>query len=324
MIEHRRLGNTGLEVGAIGVGCMTFGWRADTAETDAIVAAALDVGINLFDTAVSYGRGVSETMLGRALQRSGRRNHVLIATKFGGAATADARPDELGNSRRTLLAHCELSLRRLRTDWIDLLQIHHFSADVPLEETLGGLDQLVREGKVRHIGCSNFAGAQLLTAIECANHHQLCSIATHQIRFNLLDRRAEADVIPIANAHGVANLAYSPLAEGLLTGKYRAGEAFPADSRFAVAAPSNNYDARLTAPVAQAIESLRSAAAACSMPLWRFALTWVLSNPAISCVLLGPSNREQIKSLTDLTDYEIGSELVNSINPPGACVLPGI
>jgi aryl-alcohol dehydrogenase-like predicted oxidoreductase len=177
---------------------------------------------------------------------------------------------------------------------------------------------------VRHVGCSNFAGAELQAAIECANQHQLCSIATHQIRFNLLDRRAETDVIPIAHAHGVANLAYSPLAEGLLTGKYSAGEVFPADSRFAVAAPANNYDARLTAPVAQAIESLRSAAAACSMPLWRFALTWVLSNPAISCVLLGPSNREQIKALTDLMDFEIDGELVNSINPPGTCVWPGI
>ena len=323
-MEHRRLGNTGLKVGVVGVGCMTFGWRADAAETEAIVAAALDIGINLFDTAVSYGRGVSETMLGRALQRSGRRNDVLIATKFGGAATADAKPEELGNSRRTVLAQCELSLRRLQTDWIDLLQIHRFSAEVPLEETLGGLDQLVREGKVRHIGCSNFAGAQLLAAIECANRHQLCPIASHQTRFNLLDRRAETDVIPIAYEHGIANFTYSPLAEGLLTGKYRAGEAFPADSRFARASPANNYEARLTAAVDRAIESLHAAAVACSMPLWRFALTWVLSNPAISCALLGPSNRAQIEALAGITDCRIDSELVNSINPPGACVLPEI
>jgi aryl-alcohol dehydrogenase-like predicted oxidoreductase len=250
MMEYRRFGNTDLKVGMVGVGCMTFGWRADAAETNAIVAAALGIGINLFDTAVSYGRGVSETMLGQALKRTGRRNDVLIATKFGGAATADAKPEELGNSRRTLLAQCELSLRRLQTDWIDLLQIHHFSANVPFEETLGGLEQLVREGKVRHIGCSNFDGAQLLAVIECANRRQLCEIASHQSRFNLLDRRAETDVIPIAYEHGVANLTYSPLAEGLLTGKYRAGEAFPTDSRFAVASPANNYQARLDAPMA--------------------------------------------------------------------------
>lgn len=322
MIEQRRLGNTALKVGAIGVGCMTFGWRADAAETDAIVAAALDIGINLFDTAVSYGRGVSETLLGQALKRSGRRNDVLIATKFGGAATADAKPEELGNSRRTVLAQCELSLRRLQTDWIDLLQIHHFSADVPLAETLGGLQQLVREGKVRHIGCSNFAGVQLLAAIDCANRRRLCAISSHQSRFNLLDRRAETDVIPIAYEHGVANLAYSPLAEGLLTGKYRAGEAFPTNSRFAVAAPANNYQARLTAAADQVIKSLHAQAVACSMPLWRFALSWVLSNPAISCVLLGPSNRAQIEALTGITDCRIDSQLVNSINPPGACVLP--
>jgi 1-deoxyxylulose-5-phosphate synthase len=323
-MEYRPLGKTGLKVGAVGVGCMTFGWRADAAQADAIVAAALDIGINLFDTAVSYGRGVSETMLGEALKRSGRRNDVLIATKFGGAATAEAKSEELGNSRRTVLAHCELSLRRLQTDWIDLLQIHHFSADVPLVETLGGMAQLVREGKVRHIGCSNFAGSQLLAAIECADRHQLGSIASHQGRFNLLDRRAENDFMPMALEHGVANLTYSPLAEGLLTGKYRAGEAFPADSRFAVASPANNYHARLTFAADQAIESLRAVALYCSMPLWRFALTWVLSNPAICCTLLGPSNRAQIEALTGITDGRIDSELVDSINPPGVCVLPAI
>ena len=323
-MQYRRLGNTGLKVGAIGVGCMTFGWRADSAEADAIVAAALDIGINFFDTAVSYGRGVSETMLGRALKRSGRRNDVLIATKFGGAATADATPQEIGNSRRTVLAQCEISLRRLQTDWIDLLQIHHFSADVPLVETLGGLDQLVRDGKVRHIGCSNFAGSQLLATIECADRHQLSSIASHQSRLNLLDRRAETDVVPIALARGIANLTYSPLAEGLLTGKYRAGEAFPTDSRFAMASPANHYDARLTATVDQVLRSLHAAAVACSMPLWRFALTWLLANPAICCALLGPSNRDQIEALTEITDFPIDSGLVNSINPPGGCVLPAI
>lgn len=323
-METRRLGNTDLEVGAVGIGCMTFGWRADAAEVDAIVATALDIGINLFDTAVSYGRGVSETMLGQTLKRSGRRNDVVIATKFGGAATTDAKPEELGNSRRTVLAQCELSLRRLQTDWIDLLQIHHFSADVSLEETLGALDQLVREGKVRHIGCSNFAGSQLLAAIECADRHRLCSIASHQIRFNLLDRRAEADVMPIAFEHDVANLAYSPLAEGLLTGKYRAGEAFPADSRFAMASPANNYGARLTAAIDQVTKSLHAVALSCSMPLWRFALAWVLSNSAICCALLGPSNRSQVQSLAGITDCRIDGELVNSINPPGGCVLAAI
>jgi aryl-alcohol dehydrogenase-like predicted oxidoreductase len=321
---YRSLGRTGVKIGAIGIGCMTFGWRVDAAEAAAIIGGALDIGINLFDTSVSYGRGVSETMLGDVLKRTGRRNETLIATKFGGAATIDATPEETGNSRRTLMAQCELSLRRLQTDWIDLLQIHHFSPDVPLEETLGALDQLVRDGKVRYIGCSNFAGSQLLAAIECADRHQFCPIASHQTRLNLLDRRGEADVIPIACRQGIANLTYSPLAEGFLTGKYRAGKAFPTGSRFAVASPANNYEARLTAALDQVIESLKAAALACSMPLWRFALTWVLSNPGISCALLGPSNHHQIKALADLTDYRIDDELVNSINPPGACVLAPI
>ncbi len=323
MMEYRRLGNTGLEVGAVGVGCMTFGWRADAAEADAIVAAALDIGINLFDTAVSYGRGVSETMLGQALKRVGRRNDALIATKFGGAATADAKPEELGNSRRTLLAQCELSLRRLQTDWIDLLQIHHFSADVRLEETLAGLDQLVRAGKVRHIGCSNFTGDQLLEALKCTDRQSFCSIASHQARLNLLDRRAETDVMSTAYRHGVANLTYSPLAEGLLTGKYGVGGAFPADSRFAAASPVNKYGAKLTAEVTRAIKSFTAAAASCSMSLWQFALSWVLSNPTVCCALLGPSNREQVNALAHMQALPVSSEierLINSINPPGSAL----
>lgn len=325
MVESRRLGNTGLKVGAVGVGCMTFGWRADAAETEAIVTDALDIGINLFDTSVSYGRGVSETMLGQALKRSGRRKDAFIATKFGGAATAGATREEIGNSRRNLMRQCELSLRRLESDWIDLLQIHNFSADVPLEETLGGLDQLVREGKVRYIGCSNFTGGQLIEALGCADRLKFCSITSHQARFNLLDRRAETDVMPIACGHGVANLIYSPLAEGLLTGKYCAAEAFPAGSRFAVASPSNNYGARLTTEVDGAIKSLNAAAVSRSMPLWQLALSWILSNSAVCCVLLGPSNRDQVKTLPDIADIQIDSELaalVNSLNPPGLCLLP--
>jgi aryl-alcohol dehydrogenase-like predicted oxidoreductase len=326
-MQRRLLGNTGLKVGAVGVGCMTFGWRAPAAEVSAIVSSALDVGINLFDTSVSYGRGTSETLLGDALQRSGRRNDALIATKFGGAARADTTRDELGNGRRNLMAQCELSLQRLKTDRIDLLQIHHYDPEVPLEETLGGLDELVRQGKVRYIGCSNFIGGQLEDALQCADRRKFCSVASHQARFNLLDRRAEVDVMSIARRHGVANLTYSPLAEGLLTGKYRAGEAFPEGSRFAAASPANNYDLRLTARVDRAITSLAALALSSSMSLWQFALTWVLSNPAVCCALLGPSNRGQIQALSALREFQISEELgelVNSVNPPGGCVLSNL
>jgi len=323
MMEYRRLGNTGLEVGTVGVGCMTFGWRAHAAEADQIVAAALDIGINLFDTAVSYGRGVSETMLGQALKRSGRRNDALIATKFGGAATVDAKPGETGNSRLVLRRQCELSLGRLETDWIDILQVHHFSADVPIGETLEGLDQLVREGKVRHVGCSNFTGEQLSEAIECADREGFQSIASHQARLNLLDRRAETDVLPRAHRHGVANLAYSPLAEGLLTGKYAPDGVFPAGSRFAAASPANGYRSRLTAEVTRAINSFAAAAAAYSMPPWQFALSWVLSNPTVCCAVLGPSDRNQVEALARLRALPVNREierLIDSINPAGSAL----
>lgn len=323
-MEYRQLGYADLNISVVGVGCMTFGWRADAKEVDAIVSTAMDVGINLFDTSVSYGRGASETLLGDAIKRSGRRNDMILATKFGQSATHDAKPTETGNSRRVLMAQCELSLRRLQTDRIDLLQIHNFSADVPLEETLSGLDQLVRDGKVRYVGCSNFTGRQLASAVLTVETHQLSGIVSHQARFNLLDRRAQPDVMSVAGRSSIGNLAYSPLAEGLLTGKYQIGESFPADSRFAVAAPSNNYRARLTPLIARAISEVNQAAAAHSIAPWQLALAWVLAAPSVSGALVGPSTSAQVRQLGAVADLRLAPELMrlaDSINPAGASLL---
>jgi aryl-alcohol dehydrogenase-like predicted oxidoreductase len=322
-MEYRLLGDTGLKVSVLGVGCMTFGWRANAMQVRDMVSAALDIGINIFDTSVSYGRGASETLLGQALHESGRRSHALLATKFGLAADAHAGPAQLGYSRRNLIAQCELSLRRLQTDWIDLLQIHYFSDELPLEETLRGLDQLVREGKVRYIGCSNFSGWQLLEALWTADRSNLSSISAHQTRFNVMDRRAEIDVLEAAHRHHVGNLTYAPLAEGLLTGQYRTGEAFPDQSRFAAAAPSNQYAARLTADIAGAVQALAELASRRSMPLWRLSLDWVLANPRVTCALIGPSNSSQVLALADVSAANIDSEVTNAvdrINPPGGCI----
>jgi len=319
-MERRQLGQTDLKVGVVGVGCMTFGWRADAKEVEAIVSAALDVGINLFDTSVSYGRGVSETLLGDAVYKLGRRDELLIATKFGQAATPNAKPEDIGNSRRVLTAHCELSLRRLRTDRIDLLQIHNFSGDVPLEETLRGLDQLVKDGKVRQIGCSNFTGAQLAEAVGVTEVLNLCPLASVQSRFNLLDRRAEIDVMNIAVHHGIGNVAYSPLSEGFLTGKYQAGQSFPVGSRFAAASPANNYDSRLTSRVVQTIKRLEEAGAAHSLSLWQLALAWLLNVDAVSCVLVGASTSRQVADLRSVLGVHLGNEvmdLLNRISPAG-------
>lgn len=324
-MQYRLLGNTGLKVSVIGVGCMTFGWRADAEAAYQIVSQSLDNGINVFDTSVSYGRGVSETLLGESFKRCGRRQEALIATKFGLAATADAKPNEVGNSKRTLIAHCELSLRRLHTEWIDLLQIHNFSSEVPLEETLRGLDQLVRDGKIRYFGCCNFSGEQLYQGHSIVDRRNLFSIASHQGRFNLLDRRAELDVMQVAVDHGMGNLAYSPLAEGLLTGKYQQGRAFPAGSRFAVASPANQYEARLTTPVADAVKALAGLAAKYSMELHHFALAWVIAHPGVSCALVGPSTPHQMADINRVLDTRIDTEtmgMVDAINPPGRCIFP--
>lgn len=230
-MEYRALGKSGLQVSVVGLGCMNFGMMNDEAQATAIVNRALELGVNFFDTADVYGnRGVSEEYLGRALGT--RRNDVVIATKFAGPMSAEQDWMQ-GGSRRWIMRAVEGSLRRLGTDHIDLYQMHRADTSVPIEETLRALDDLLRQGKLRYIGCSNFAAWQIVDAAWTAREHHLSAFISAQNRYSVLSRDLEKEVVPAVNAHGLGIIPYFPLESGLLSGKYRPGNDFPADSRLA-------------------------------------------------------------------------------------------
>jgi aryl-alcohol dehydrogenase-like predicted oxidoreductase len=287
-MDHRMLGTSGLLVSAVGLGCNNFGIRCDLEQTRAVVNKALDLGVTLFDTADSYGRrGGSETLLGQIL--GSRRKEVVLATKFGTAM--DDEGTRKGASRRYIMTAVEASLRRLQTDWIDLYQLHHPDPAVPIEETLRALDDLIRQGKVRHIGSSNFSGRQLIEADESARRADLHRLVSAQNEYSILRRSAEQDAIPAMIASGVGLLPYFPLASGLLTGKYRR-EDIPPGTRLAT--PRPHESAFLAAANWTLIEALDRYCRERGRSLLELAVSWLLSKPVVASVIAGATKPEQL------------------------------
>ena len=231
-MEMKALGDSGIEISSVGVGCMMFGGMCDQAATDAIVGTALDLGVNFFDVAWIYGgeHGKSETLLGKALGDA--RKNVIVATKFGAKLGGGGGADENGGSREHIMQAVETSLQGLGTDYIDLYQRHFPDTGTPVEETLRALDDLVQQGKVRAIGCSNYTGAQLAEASEVAKANNGAAYVTAQNRYSLLFRGIETDLVPVAEKQSVSILPYFPLESGFLTGKYKRGDKPAADTRF--------------------------------------------------------------------------------------------
>ncbi len=289
-MEIRRLGRSGLEVSVVGVGCNNFGRRCDVTQTRAVVDQALDVGINLFDTADIYGGdGRSEEFLGKALE--GRRQQAVIATKFAGPMGEG--PMTRGTSRRHIMDAVDASLRRLGTDYIDLYQVHFPDAATPMEETVRALDDLVGAGKVRYLGNSNFAGWQIAHANWIAEHHHQTPFIAAQNEWSLLKRGVEQEVVPAAQAFGLGVLPYFPLASGLLTGKYRRGETAPGGTRLSEgpagqrALTDRNFDI---------VEPLEAYAQQCGHTLLELAFSWLASHPAVGSVIAGATKPEQVVS----------------------------
>lgn len=294
MPDYRRLGNSGLTVSVVGLGCNNLG-RANTvtesqAGTDAVVHAALDAGVTLFDVADNYGRepGLSETMLGKAL--AGKRDDAVVATKFG-MDVRGANGNDFGarGSRRYIVRAVEASLRRLGTDWIDLYQFHTPDPLTPIEETLGALDDLVTSGKVRYIGHSNRAGWQIAEAEFVGRAAGVTRFISTQNHYNLLDRRAELEVTPAAEAYGLGVLPYFPLANGLLTGKYSAGSA-PAGSRLSHTRTNMVHDADW-----DQLQRFSAFAADRNLTEIQVAFSWLAAQPAVSSVIAGATRPEQIR-----------------------------
>jgi aryl-alcohol dehydrogenase-like predicted oxidoreductase len=285
-MEFRRIGESGLEVSVVGVGCNQFGRRADLAQSARIVHAAIEAGITLFDTANVYGAGESERCLGAALR--GRRDQVIVATKVGGHMASD--PYSSGTSRRHIRLAVEDSLRRLGTDWIDLYQVHFPDLDTPIEETLSALDDLVREGKVRYIGCSNFTGWQIADADWTAYHHHTSRFISAQNQYSLLQRGVEAEVVPACEHFGLGLIPYSPLERGLLTGRYRRGEPAPEGSRLD---GSQGADVLVDATF-DVLESLEAYAQEHEIDLLGVAIGGLAAQPGVVSVIAGASRPEQV------------------------------
>ena len=294
MIEYRRLGHSGLAVSVVGLGCNNLG-RANTATesqdgADAVVREALEAGITLFDVADTYGRepGLSETMLGKAL--GGHRNEVVVATKFGmDMRGANGRDYGARGSRRYIIRAAESSLRRLQTDWIDLYQLHTPDPLTPIEETLAALDDLVTSGKVRYIGHSNLAGWQIAEAEFVARNLGTARFISAQNHYNLLDRRAELEVLPAAQAYGLGVLPYFPLANGLLTGKYSQGNA-PGGTRLSHTRTNLVHDADW-----EQLGRFSQFAKERGLTEVQLAFSWLASRPAVGSIIAGATRPGQVR-----------------------------
>lgn len=293
-MEYRRLGGSGLAVSVVGLGCNNLGRAGTPTETqegtDAVVHAAIDAGVTLFDTADTYGKepGLSEIRLGKALGR--RRDDVVLATKFGmDMSGANGRDFGARGSRRYIATAVEASLRRLGTDYIDLYQFHTPDALTPIEETLAALDDLVRAGKVRYIGHSNRAGWQIAEAEFTARQGGYTPFVSSQSHYNLLDRRAELEVLPAAEAYGLGVLPYFPLANGLLTGKYSSGSA-PEGSRL-----THSRQNLLERADFGQLARFGEFSAARGLGELQVAFSWLASRPAVSSVIAGATTPDQIR-----------------------------
>ena len=303
-MRFKKLGKSGLSVSVVGIGCNNFGQRCDAGTTQNVVDAAVDAGINFFDTADIYGpRGLSEEYLGKALKQH-RREDLVIASKFAGLMGKGE--GMRGASRSYIMRAVEASLRRLDTDYIDLYQQHMPDADTPIDETLAALDDLVRAGKVRYLGNSNYQGWQIAHADWTARSAHLNRFVSAQNLYSLLDRNVEREVIPACAEFGLGMLPYFPLASGLLTGKYRRGEAPPQGTRLeawgergAASLSDSNFDA---------VERLGAFAATHGRSLLELAMSWLACQPNVTSVIAGATSAEQVAANAAAGLWELSAD----------------
>jgi aryl-alcohol dehydrogenase-like predicted oxidoreductase len=308
-MNRRKVGNSSLEVSVVGLGCNNFGMRIELAGARKVIDKALDLGITLFDTADIYGkRGGSESMIGQVL--GDRRKAVVLATKFGGAM--DEAGTRKGASREYIMRAAEASLKRLQTDWIDLYQLHFPDPRTPMEETLRALDDLVQQGKVRYIGCSNLPAWQVVDAQWIAKHFKLTGFICSQNEYSLLVRDADRELIPALQALGLGLLPYFPLASGLLTGKYKRNTPAPADSRFT--ALQGLADRYLTESNWQIVERLEKFCAERKRSMLELAFSWLLARPSVSSVIAGATKPEQLEQNASAADWALTPEELAEID----------
>src|SRR6202047_202644 len=309
-VEQRRLGQSGLLVSGIGLGCNNFSGRIDFEATKKVVHKALDLGITFFDESDTYGdpRGSSETYLGQIL--GDRRKDIVLATKF--ARPMDAAGRFQGASRRYIITEVEASLKRLRTDWIDLYQQHQPDPLTPIEETLRALDDLVSQGKVRYIGCSTLPGWQVVEAQWTARYHGLHHFVSCQEEYSLLARRLDREMMPVLQAYDLGLIPFAPLANGLLTGKYQRGAPPPPGTRLGTMARAAGRN--MTDDTWAIVERLDGFAAERGHTLLELALSWLAQRPAVASVIAGATRPEQVEQNVNAVGCRLTSEDMEEID----------
>lgn len=305
-MKYRQLGSSGLQVSAIGLGTNNFGRRLDAAATETVVHAALDAGVNMIDTSNSYGGGDSEEFIGRALK--GRRHEAVLATKVSSRVSEG--PNNAGNSRKHIYDQVDVSLRKLRTDYIDLYQIHWWDPNTPVEETLRALDELIRVGKVRYAGCSNFAAWQVCESHWTGKTLGINGFVSMQPHYSMLYRQPEEEMIPFCEKYGIGILPYYPLENGFLTGKYRRGQPAPDGTRLA-----ENDRGALTSRNFDVLEGLEGFASERGHTILELAFAWLLaSSPMVSSVIAGATRVEQVDSNAASAAWSLTSEELEEVN----------
>ncbi|MEH7117298.1 aldo/keto reductase family protein [Neobacillus vireti] len=289
-MQYRRLGNTGLKVSEISLGSwLTYGGYVEEQNAVASIDQAYELGINFFDTANVYIRGEAEKVVGKALSKYPRSSYVLATKVFGNMGDG---PNDHGLSRKHIIEQCDASLKRLGMDYIDIYYCHRFHHETPLEETLRALDDLVRQGKVLYLGVSEWTAEQITEAAHIADKKLLDRIVVNQPNYSMLHRYIEKEIIPVSEKHGIGQVVFSPLAQGVLTGKYKKGEMPPAESR--AAQKDMNLSHMLTEQNLDKIEQLRKIAVEEDLSLSQLALAWILRQPNVASALIGASRPEQL------------------------------
>ena len=316
-MEHRLLGGSGLKVPVLSFGTATFGgqgdffgaWgKSDVAEATRLVDICLDAGLTMFDTADVYSRGLSEEILGAALE--GRRDKVLISTKATFGMSDD--PNDVGSSRFHLLRACEASLRRLKTDYIDIYTLHGFDASTPIEETLRTLDTLVQSGKVRYIACSNFSGWHLMKSLAVSEKYDWSRYVAHQAYYSLVGREYEWELMPLAVDQKVGTIVWSPLAAGRLSGKYRRDQPMPAGTRIA---QGGGEGPELPPEVFyHIIDVLGEVAQETEKTVAQIALNWLLQRPTVANIIIGARTEEQLRQNLECVGWNLTSEQVKKLD----------
>lgn len=324
-MNYRSLGRTGLKVTPLCLGTMNFGPRTSEPDAIAIIDRALASGLNFIDTANMYGQplnegrgqGTTEIIVGKALK--GKRDRVILATKFFAMMNRDD-PNARGGSRYNVIKACEDSLRRLQTETIDLYQMHRPDPDVPIDETLRALDDLIRDGKVRYIGTSSFAGWQLVESLWESERYGLNRFVSEQPRYSLLDRRIESEVIPSAQKYGIAILPYSPLGGGILAGKYHRNKPFPEDSRAVDDAWGQWATSFLSDQVYDLLDVLRDLAEVHKCTVSQLALAWVLQQSGVTSAIIGPRTPRQFEDNLGALKIQLDEEALKRLDKAS---LPG-